>query len=421
MKNITYDYVIVDESSQVDLVTGVLAMSCARNIVVVGDLKQLPNVITDSVKRDVSTISDTAEIEHKYRYEENSLLSSVCSVFTNIPRTLLKEHYRCHPKIIEFCNQKFYNNQLVIMTQDKGEKDVLKVFMTVQGNHAREHFNQRQIDEITQKVLPELSSNDVGIIAPYNDQKSALMKELQNNIDIATVHKFQGREKNDIIISTVDNEITTFTDNPNMLNVAVSRAKNRLRLVVSDNERNENTNIGDLIKYIQYNNFEVVKSDIYSIFDMLYKNYAKIRKTYLSKYKKVSKYDSENLMYSIFEEILAYDEFSKLSVVVHQPLNSLIRDPHKLSEDECIYAMNIATHLDFMIYNKIDKSPVLAIEVDGYDFHKEGTKQNARDLMKNTILEKYGIPLIRFNTTGSMEKEKLVNRLRLLTQSASCI
>ena len=42
-----YDYLIVDEASQVDLATGVLAFSCARNIVIVGDLKQLPNVLTE--------------------------------------------------------------------------------------------------------------------------------------------------------------------------------------------------------------------------------------------------------------------------------------------------------------------------------------------------------------------------------------
>lgn len=42
-----YDYLIVDEASQVDLATGVLAFSCAKNIVIVGDLKQLPNVLTE--------------------------------------------------------------------------------------------------------------------------------------------------------------------------------------------------------------------------------------------------------------------------------------------------------------------------------------------------------------------------------------
>ena len=47
-----YDYLIVDEASQVDLATGVLAFACARNIVIVGDLQQLPNVLND---RDIQT------------------------------------------------------------------------------------------------------------------------------------------------------------------------------------------------------------------------------------------------------------------------------------------------------------------------------------------------------------------------------
>jgi RecA/RadA recombinase len=40
-----YDLVIVDEASQVDVTTGVLALSCAKRAVIVGDEKQLPNVI----------------------------------------------------------------------------------------------------------------------------------------------------------------------------------------------------------------------------------------------------------------------------------------------------------------------------------------------------------------------------------------
>lgn len=46
-KNYIYDYIIVDEASQVDLATAVLAFSCVKNIVIVGDLQQLPNVITE--------------------------------------------------------------------------------------------------------------------------------------------------------------------------------------------------------------------------------------------------------------------------------------------------------------------------------------------------------------------------------------
>ncbi|MGL4367584.1 MAG: AAA domain-containing protein [Brevinemataceae bacterium] len=412
LKDIVYDYVIVDEASQVDLATGVLAMACAKNIVIVGDLKQLPNVITNDVRESISSVSDLLQIPLEYRYEEQSLLSSVFSVFNKTAsKTLLREHYRCHPKIIEFCNQKFYNGQLIIMTEDNNEDDVLKVHITSEGNHARGHVNQRQIDEIVQNIIPELYSKDLGIITPYRDQTTVLTKQLGDHIAISTVHKFQGRENNDIIISSVDNVISEFTDNPNMLNVAVSRAKNRLRLVVSDNEKNKNTNIDDLIKYIKYNNFEIKQSDIFSVFDMLYKSFKERRDNYLSKRKKVSKYDSENLMYSVIEDVLAEDNFSKLSVVVHQPLNALIRDLYKLDDDEAKYIANPWTHVDFLIYNQIDKSPVLAIEVDGHEFHKKDTKQYERDILKNRIFEKYEISLIRLSTTGSGEEEKLRAKL----------
>ena len=50
-----------------------------------------------------------------------------------------------------------------------------------------------------------------------------------------------------IIISTTDNYITSFADDPNLLNVAVSRAKSKLCIVMSGNEQPQGTNIGDLI------------------------------------------------------------------------------------------------------------------------------------------------------------------------------
>lgn len=60
----------------------------------------------------------------------------------------------------------------------------------------------------------------------------------------------------------------------------------------------------------------------------------------------------------------------------------------------------------------MDKKMVLAIEVDGYYYHREGTKQQERDKLKDKILEKYEIPLIRFNTTGSEEKKLLGEKIR---------
>lgn len=64
-----------------------------------------------------------------------------------------------------------------------------------------------------------------------------------------------------------------------------------------------------------------------------------------------------------------------------------------------------------MIYNRIGKKPVLAIEVDGYEYHKENTVQASRDFLKNHIMELYEIPLLRFKTNSSGEREKIIEML----------
>ena len=383
----------------------------ARNVVIVGDTKQLPNVVTDDIKTKAKAIFDSFNVSEGYQYT-NSFLQSILDVMPNVTQTLLREHYRCHPKIINFCNQKFYRGELIIMTTDKGEEDVLSVVKTVAGNHERNHYSQRQIDVIKNEIIPKYVSNpeETGIITPYKNQVEALSKEI-TDIDAATVHKFQGKEKENIIISTVDDEISDFADDPYLINVAVSRAKKKLMLVVTGNEQSRERNITELIDYIQYNNFEVTESKIYSIFDYLYKQYTEERRVYLQKHKKVSEYDSENLMYSLIEDIISANKYSSLDVVCHFPLNMLIKNPELLNEQECQYAMNPATHLDFLIYNRIGKKPVLAIEVDGYEYHKEDTVQASRDLLKNHIMELYEVPLLRFMTNGSGEKEKIIEML----------
>lgn len=409
--NVVYDYLIMDEASQVDIATGALALSCAKNVVIVGDTKQLPNVVTNDIKTQAKSIFDDFNVSEGYQYT-NSFLQSILDVMPNVTQTLLREHYRCHPKIINFCNQKFYHGELIIMTTDKGEDDVLSVVKTVVGNHVRNHYSQRQIDVIKNEIIPKYVSNpeETGIIAPYKNQVEALRKEI-TGIDAATVHKFQGKEKENIIISTVDDEISDFADDPYLINVAVSRAKKKLMLVVTGNEQTKERNITELIDYIQYNNFEVADSKIYSIFDYLYKQYTKERQVYLQKHKKVSKYDSENLMYSLIEDIICANKYSSLDVVCNFPLNMLIKNPELLNEQECRYALNPATHLDYLIYNRIGKKPVLAIEVDGYSYHKEDTIQASKDLLKNHIMELYEIPLLRFKTNGSGEKDKIVEML----------
>lgn len=410
-KVVEYDYLIMDEASQVDIATGSLALSCAKNAVIVGDTRQLPNVITKEIKKESDAIFEEFNLNNGYRFT-NSFLQSILEVIPDVTQVLLREHYRCHPKIINFCNQKFYGNELIIMTDDCEEGDVLSVMKTVKGNHDRGHYSQRQIDVITREIIPKIQTekNEIGIITPYKNQVKALNNQL-DEIDIATVHKFQGREKDTIIISTVDDEISDFADDPYLLNVAVSRAKKKLVLVVSGNEQSSERNISDLIAYIRYNNFEVQESKIYSIFDYLYKQYTQARQKYLAMHKKVSEYDSENLMHALIPEILLKNRYISLDVVCHFPLKMLIRNTDLLNERECEYAKNPSTHLDFLIYNTLSKQPVLALEVDGYNFHIEGTLQYERDKLKDRILELYTIPHLRFKTNGSREKEILEQKL----------
>ncbi|MDD3654972.1 MAG: AAA domain-containing protein [Desulfotomaculaceae bacterium] len=127
--NYLFDYVIMDEASQVDIVTGALALSCAKNAVIVGDLKQLPNVVPESTAAETNLIFENFSLDPAYRYADNSMLSSITKLYQDIPRTLLKEHYRCHPKIIGFCNQKFYSNELIVLTDEEDREQPLDIIM----------------------------------------------------------------------------------------------------------------------------------------------------------------------------------------------------------------------------------------------------------------------------------------------------
>ena len=414
-KDTVFDYVIMDEASQISAETGALALMCAKNAVIVGDSMQLSNVITEKDKLRLQSIAMSCNIDERYDCAKNSFLQSVIKVLPDAPQTLLREHYRCHPKIINFCNQKFYGGKLIIMTKDNGEEDVISAKLTAAGHHTRGKMNQREVEVVMQEVLPTLPypTEEIGIIAPYNGQVEALSNAVDGRIDVATVHKFQGREKDAIVMSTVDDTITEFSDDPNLLNVAISRAKQKFCLVVSGNEQPKDCNIADLLAYIEYNNCMVTDSNIHSIFDLLYDQYTEARLAYLKEHKRISEYDSENLTYAMLEQIIEENtKFCHLGVVCHQPLRQLLRDVSLLSDDERTYALHPKTHIDFLLYNRVSKQPVLAIETDGYQHHKSGTEQSVRDEKKNRILATYGIPLLRLSTIGTNERERVENALR---------
>lgn len=406
-KDMVFDYVIMDEASQVDIKTGALALSCAMNAVIVGDDKQLPNVVSQEEALALQAIQLTYKVDDRYNEITHSFLQSCVEVFKDIPVTLLREHYRCHPKIIEFCNQHFYNGELVAMTDDNAEDNVLQVVQTVEGNHARGHFNQREIDVIVQEVLPQCAdSGSIGIITPYRQQADEINKALGKDI-ASTVHKYQGRECDTIIMSMVDNKPTEFSDDSNLLNVAISRAKTHLYVVTNSNKMPKESNLAQLIDYVRYNNFEVRQSEVSSVFDLLYKQYTSQRLDFLANKSVVSDYISENLFYNTLMEAITALGLVHIDVLCHYPVARFISDWSLLTEEEKAFASNRLSHVDFLVYNSLTKRPLLVIEVDGWYYHKRQGGQVTRDALKDKLLAKFGLPLHRILTTDTVNVESL--------------
>jgi RecA/RadA recombinase len=433
-ENYLFDYLIIDEASQVDLVTASLALSCCKNVIIVGDVKQLPHIVPSEIEKISDEIFDANNIGEAYNYSKYSIIASLMNLYEeNLPKTLLCEHYRCHPKIIGFCNEKFYDNQLVIMTEENPEDKPLRLYKTVPGNHARKDrisdekgwYNIRQIEVVRDEIMNGNTEryqdcSHVGIISPYRKHVTETKQLIINlDLEVDTVHKFQGREKSTIIFTTVSNDINQFVDDANLINVAVSRAINELMVVTSNKLfKQHGTNIGDLIRYIEYNTpyDAIVESQKISVFDLLYSESSVRLLRVMTSSKNISKYKSENLMYGVIKEVLDRPEFHSFKCVLHIPLNSIVRDFSNLNDEESAFAKHPWTHVDFLIFNKLDKEPVLVVEVDGHEYHRNNEKQRYRDATKDKILAQIDLPILRCATNESGEKEKLIRILERIVK-----
>ncbi len=411
-----FDYVIMDEASQVDIATGALALYSANNAVIVGDSKQIRNVVTQ--EEILNSVFSQYQIPPCYNSAYYSFLESISSIQANIPSILLREHYRCHPLIIGFCNKRFYDNQLLVMSEYYGN-NALNILRTVEGNHARGHVNQRQVDAIVSEIIPTLpyKCDDIGIISPYRLQIEALQKALEykgyQSIQTSTVHKFQGREKDVIILSTVDNEISSFVDNPNLMNVAISRAKKQIYVLVPQTQLPLGV-LNDLVAYIEYNQGNIIDSQVYSIFDILYSQYTEERTLWLQMNSRDSKeYISETRFDELLNEILSKYNLRTLKIYKNYPLRNLIMQTSTLTAEEKKYLYRSGTHVDFLLSDMVTSKPIIAMEVDGCSYHSKGSKQYKRDLLKDSIFIKCPeIAFHRFRTNGSGEEEIITSLLK---------
>lgn len=413
------DYLIIDEASQVNLLLAGLAMSCARNVVVVGDQKQLPPIALDAA-------ADLTPPMPAYDCRPHNLLSSLAELHgAGLPSALLREHYRCDPVIIGFCNKKFYDGELIPYTTSGAERPMI-VVRTTEGNHMRRHrgggrSNQREIDVIAQEVISNhcrgFADADIGVTTPYRLQADKT-SDVLDQLEADTVHRFQGRQKQVVILTTVLDETwpgrtgLPFVDDPQLINVAVSRAIRRFVLVTNHDLLPTSRHIQDLVGYIRYHNpdEEIVDSAVVSVFDLLYTAYSQRLGPLAARLRKELEYPSEDIVWTVLHDVFAEQAYAHMTAVPQVLLKNLLLNLDRLTPDQAAFVRRRAS-LDFVVYNQVTNRPLLAIEVDGFRFHENNPAQLKRDAIKNEILRVYDMPLLRLPTTGSGEEQRIRDAL----------
>lgn len=282
------DLLIVDEAGQVDTPIGLPAFAVAKRALVVGDEQQLAPVwslddVTDQQMADGSGIAKeewTEELKSRGMTcsDSSSLMraashASRWSFGDESPGLFLSEHFRCHPGIITYCNELLYDGLLHPMR--KAENSRLEgttpafIFSEVSGSADHRQGSSRTnraeataiatwivenyqyfFHEYNEKVA---AANDkvneaeiIGVVTPFSAQARLITQELAIAIDdadpttdmpanllklitVGTAHKLQGAERPIILFSAVygkDSGQAGFIDkNPQLMNVAVSRAK----------------------------------------------------------------------------------------------------------------------------------------------------------------------------------------------------
>ena len=439
------DWVIIDEATQVNLHAAVLAMSKARNVVVVGDLKQLGPIIDQRLKD--AAIPPPHPV---YDVTEHSILSSVTELYGQVlPRTMLREHYRCAPEIIEFCNKMFYNSELIAMKAKSSDDQwpTLMVRKTPPGNHmrtlhralAKGTYSQREIDTVEELMGGvvegvdfrgllggEESGSDymLGIATPYRLQADRLGEAIYSTDDLLetsvkseTIHKFQGRGAKAMILSTVVDESRVghmklrFVDDPRMVNVAVSRAKEKFILVTNHDEVPRSKIIKALIDYVRFQNpSQVTESGVLSVFDLLYKEYSERLNEFASRVHGDSRYKSENIVWTLLNDILAEPAYGLLEVVSQVRLRDLLPNLDRLNERQKQFACSVSA-IDFAVYHKVSRRMLLAVEVNGTRFHEDSPEQQVRDELKAQIVGIYGADMLVLRTNDSNIESKVRDRL----------
>jgi len=242
-----FDAVLLDEASAAPLPSAFFAASLARaKVVALGDPKQLPPVALSSrpaarrwLQRDVFAQAGLDDDD---------------------PRAvLLREQYRMHPSIARVANELVYGGRLIDATRDGSHCEAVRLLDTSgEGGRCIRLDGSRQNElhaglaiEAASQLLTEIESGPderpVAIITPYRAQSRLIWRMLRDarldrRVDVGTVHRFQGLERQAVVFDTVEaapERPAPFlcggygSEAMRLINVAITRARSRLVLIAN--------------------------------------------------------------------------------------------------------------------------------------------------------------------------------------------
>lgn len=271
MKNIEFDYVIMDEASQVPTYLALLALLKTDKFILIGDDKQLQPITS----------------KH-YSFLTKSIFNYMIEKYPK-DYTFLNIQYRMNPEISNIVSKLYYDNRLLSYIENIHKKlkltyssnilldespitfintsNVDYYESNVNGGCCNRFEAQLILTIIDALIKNNVSPSEIGIITPYRKQKLYIHKQLtKKNMDIEcdTIYRFQGREKDVIIISFCKSNPKNLTkfqkrflSDENQLNVSITRSRKKLII------------IGDESLLASAKNIKILLSNI-SIFDTIY-------------------------------------------------------------------------------------------------------------------------------------------------------
>lgn len=284
----TFDLVIIDECSKAIPPELAIPLTLGKRIVLIGDHKQLPPMIDENEFSEALQIGGEEALFKELRKEEYQTCLFE-KIFLNAPdevKASLDTQYRMHPQIMQ-CIQQFYNDQKELTHGlQAGVKDVDRehnlfapplirqedhaIWVNIQTPEERvtpsiknegEVNAVKKILEILNKAIglpqfvQETKATQIGVITYYRAQVDAISNAIKDiavggmSVDVKSVDKFQGMEREIIVMSTVRsclkkngrNTSLGFARDTKRINVGMSRAK-RLLIVVGDRNLFERDN-----------------------------------------------------------------------------------------------------------------------------------------------------------------------------------